>query len=79
MPGKKKVKPATSKSQQRLMGMMYAYRKGKLKSLPKDIKDRADAMKLKDIKAKASTKNEDLPEKVEENLILSFEEFFNSI
>lgn len=72
---RKKAKPATSKSQQRLMGMMYAYRNGKLKNLPQNLKDRADSMKLKDLKVKASTKHEDLPEKVEENLILNFEEF----
>lgn len=78
MPGKKKVKPSTSKSQQRLMGMMYAYRKGNLKDLPQHLKDKADSMKLKDLKAKAKTKHKDLPEKVEEQLlnnILSFKDF----
>lgn len=79
MPGKKKAKPSSSKSQQRLMGMMYAYRKGKLDNLPDELKDKADKMKLKDLKVKASTKHKKLPERVEESksYVLSFEKFLS--
>lgn len=71
--------PATSKSQQRLMGMVYAYKDGKLEldsltpSLAKKVKDIADGTKKKkgiskkDAKHFATTKHKGLPEKVEES------------
>jgi hypothetical protein len=62
--------PATSKAQQRLMGMAYAYKKGELdvKDASQEVKDLADGMTLKQLKKYASTKHEGLPDKVEDNL-----------
>lgn len=67
--------PAKSKSQRRLMGMAYAYRKGmkKLSDFPEDIQDEikriADNMKLKDLKKFAKSKENKLPKKIKnENL-----------
>lgn len=61
--------PATSKVQQRLMGMAYAYKKGDLdpKEASQEVKDLADSMTLKQLKDFASTKHEGLPE-VKENI-----------
>jgi hypothetical protein len=58
--------PAVSKSQQRLFGMVHAYKKGKLD--PKDTKDPekikkvAKSIKSKDAKKFAKTKHKGLPE-----------------
>jgi len=78
--------PSKSKSQQRLMGQAYAYRKGKLKKKDinpkyfKTIKKLADSMKLKDLKDFAKTKSKKLPNKVKkESNILSFKDFIKSI
>ena len=62
--------PATSKSQQRLMGQAYAYKKGELdsKEVSSEIKELADSMTLKQLKDFASTKHEGLPERVPENI-----------
>lgn len=62
--------PSTSKAQQRLMGMAYAYKKGELdaKETSQEVKDLADAMTLKQLKKYASTKHDGLPDKVEDNL-----------
>lgn len=62
--------PATSKAQQRLMGMAYAYKKGELdaKEASQEVKDLADSMTLKQLKKYASTKHEGLPDKVDDNL-----------
>lgn len=85
---------STSKSQQRLMGMVYAYKKGELKldklnkSLADKIKSIANGGKTKDgektkgmtlkaAKDYAKTKHEGLPEKVEEQNIISFADFTN--
>lgn len=62
---------ATSKSQQRLMGMVHAYQNGELKtkgmdkSLLDKIKKMAKQMKPKSVKDFAETKHENLPQKVE--------------
>lgn len=60
---------STSKSQQRLMGMVHAYQKGDLKDsdVSKSIIDIADEMKPSNVEDFASTKHKGLPEKVEEN------------
>ena len=42
--------PATSKSQQRLFGMVHAYNKGELKNPPQIVIDIAKSMKKKDTK-----------------------------
>jgi hypothetical protein len=58
--------PDRSKSQKRLMGMAYAYKKGEFKGEPsRKIKDLADQMSLKDLKDFARTKENDLSQKVE--------------
>lgn len=59
-----------SKSQQRFMGMVYAYKNGELdtknmsKSMLEKIKKAADGMTKKEAKKLASTKHKDIPEKV---------------
>jgi len=62
--------PATSKAQQRLMRMAYAYKKGELdsKEASQEVKDLADSMALKQLKKYAATKHEGLPDKVDDNL-----------
>jgi len=63
--------PSTSKSQQRLMGMVHAYQKGELKtkdmdkSLVDKIKKMAKQMKPNSVKDFAETTHENLPQKVE--------------
>ena len=64
---------STSKSQQRLFGMVHAYNKGDLKSgdvdedLMNQIKKISKGMTKKDAKKMAKTKHDDLPEKVPTN------------
>lgn len=64
--------PSTSKAQQRLMGMAYAYKKGELQSneVSPDIIQLANSMNLKQLKDFASTKHNDLRSKADENLTL---------
>ena len=61
--------PSTSRVQQRLMGMAYAYKKGELKDadVSAEVKELADSMTLKQLKDFASTKHDGLPE-VAENI-----------
>jgi hypothetical protein len=61
--------PATSKAQQRLMGMAYALKSGEMdsKDASQEVKDLADSMTLKQLKDFASTKHEGLPDYVEED------------
>lgn len=72
--------PAKSKSQQRLMGMVYAYKKGKLDTKDIDdglldkIKKIAKNIKTKDAKDFAETKHNN----ISENLIKTFESFKRS-
>jgi hypothetical protein len=72
--------PSKSKSQQRLMGLAYAYKNGDIKSKDLDsryadkVKELSKSMSLKDLKHFARTKHEGLPEKVEET-ILRFDQF----
>ncbi|MDF1551372.1 MAG: DUF3008 family protein, partial [Bacteroidales bacterium] len=73
---------AESKSQQRLMGMAYAYKTGKLElnDMPSEMQDKiksiADSMTEKDLKDFAATKHKNLPE-VKETFVLSFNDFLN--
>lgn len=62
--------PSTSKAQQRLMGMAYAYKKGELQSdeVSPDIIQLANSMNLKQLKDFASTKHNDLRSKADENI-----------
>jgi hypothetical protein len=62
--------PSVSQTQQRLMGMAWAYQKGELSlkdvpaSLKEKIKDLAGHMKKKDLSDFAHTKRKDLPERI---------------
>jgi hypothetical protein len=68
--------PSTSKSQQRLMGMSYAVKKGDMTisdidaSYRDEVKDLVDTMTLKELKDFASTQHKGLPEsnKIDEAL-----------
>jgi len=83
MPGKKKPKKAKSKTQQRLMGMVYAYKEGNLKlkgldpELAKKIRKIAKNLKLEDAEKMASTKHKKLPEKIKETHIKRFSDLLN--
>lgn len=55
--------PAVSKSQQRLMAMVHAYKNGKLKKAPKKIKDVARHISDSDARDFARTKHKGLPAK----------------
>ena len=55
--------PALSKSQQRLMGMVHAYKNGKLKNAPEKIKNVAKHISDEDARDFAKTKTDKLPEK----------------
>ena len=55
---------AVSKSQQRLFGMVDAYKKGEMKNAPKKVKDIAKDMSMKDVKDFAETKHKGLPNRV---------------
>lgn len=72
--------PSKSKSQQRLMGLAYAYKSGDVKSkdlnprYADEIKSLAKSMTKKQLRDFAETKHKGLPEKVEER-ILSFASF----
>jgi len=59
---------ALSKSQQRFMGMVYAYKKGEMPNASDEVKKAAEGMSKKDAEKYASTKHAKLPEKVEEAL-----------
>ena len=72
--------PAKSKAQQRFMGMVYAYKKGKKKKkdIPKNIQDKvvatASAMKDKDILDFVHTDTKNLPVKVKKESINTLKE-----
>ena len=57
-----------SKSQQRFMGMVYAYKKGEMPNASDEVIKAAEGMSKEDVKKYASTKHAKLPEKVEEKL-----------
>ena len=74
--------PSTSKSQRRLFGLAYSIKKAgknsdKYKNANNKIKELVDSMTLKDLEDYASTKETDLPEKVEEKFgyFESFEDY----
>lgn len=69
--------PSVSRKQQKLMGMVYAYKKGKLKNASPTIKKISKSMNSSDVKHFAETKHKDLPEKVKESKILDFITFVN--
>lgn len=55
--------PATSKSQQRLMGMVHAYQKGRLRKASKRIREIAAHISEEDAEHFAKTRHDGLPEK----------------
>lgn len=55
--------PATSKSQQRFMGMVHAVQKGDMKAPSKQVAEAAKSMSKSDAKDFAKTKHKGLPEK----------------
>jgi len=63
--------PSRSKAQQRFMGLVHAYKKGEVPAskVSKAVKDVAKSMKKKSTKDFASTKHDDLPNKVKEYLM----------
>ena len=63
--------PSKSKAQQRFMGLVHAYKKGDIPAsqVSKAVKDAAKSMKKKSAKDFASTKHNDLPNKVREYLM----------
>ena len=63
--------PSRSKAQQRFMGLVHAYKKGEVPAskVSKAVKDAAKSMKKKSTKDFASTKHDDLPNKVKEYLM----------
>ena len=64
---------AVSKKQQRFMGMVYAYKKGKMPNASDEVIKAAEGMSKKDAEKYASTKHAKLPEKVEENTAIESE------
>ena len=63
--------PSRSKAQQRFMGLVHAYKKGEVPAskVSKSVKDAAKSTKKKSTKDFASTKHDDLPNKVREYLM----------
>lgn len=72
--------PATSKTQQRLMGLALAYKRKDISpaklnpGLRSKVKKLAKSMTLKQLKDFAKTKHDKIPERVSEKL-LNFEQF----
>lgn len=56
------LEKSSSRSQQKLMGMVYAYKKGQMKNASDEVKKIANGMSMKDAKKFASTKHKGLPE-----------------
>lgn len=55
--------PSTSKSQQRLFGMVHAYQKGKLRHAPAKVREIAGHISEEDAKHFAKTRHDGLPER----------------
>ena len=64
--------PAVSKSQQRLFGMVHAYKNGKLKNAPAKIKEVARHISDDDARDFAKTKRKGLPEEKKASSPLDF-------
>ena len=73
--------PSVSKTQQRLMGQALAYKRGEIKAkdlnpdYADEIKKLAKSMTGKQLKDFAGTKHKNLPEKVKESNVMSFDSF----
>lgn len=74
--------PATSKTQQRLMGTAYAVKSGDAKIEDIDaayrdkVKELVDGMTLQQLKDYASTEHKGLPDKVKEKKVIPIEEYW---
>ena len=65
--------PSKSKSQQRFMGLVHAFKKGDVKGseVSKSVKDAAASMDTKSVKKYASTKHKGKPEKVNKEWLIN--------
>ena len=57
---------SVSQSQQKMMGMALAYKRGEMDDASPEVKKMADSMSMKDLEDFAKTKHKGLPKKVEE-------------
>jgi len=64
--------PALSKSQQRLFGMVHAYKNGKMKKAPKKIKEIAKNISDDDARDFARTSHGGLPDKKASSFSVNF-------
>jgi hypothetical protein len=62
------LEKAKSRSQQRLMGMALAYKRGEMKDASASVKRMADSMSEKDLEDYAKTKHDKIPEKIDEEM-----------
>ncbi len=73
--------PSVSRTQQRLMGQALAYKRGEIKAkdlnpeYADEIKKLAKSMTEKQLKDFAGTKHKNLPEKVKESNVMTFDSF----
>jgi len=73
--------PASSKQQQKFMGLVHALKKGDIKpsDVSQSVKDAAKSMSKKDAKDFASTSHKGLPRKVKQEIINKLKEYANKM
>ena len=73
--------PASSKQQQKFMGMVHALKKGDIKpsDVSQSVKDAAKSMSKKDAKDFASTPHKNLPRKVKQEILNKLKEYANKM
>ena len=73
--------PASSKQQQKFMGMVHALKKGDIKpsDVSQSVKDAAKSMSKKDAKDFASTPQKGLPRKVKKEILKKLKEYANKM
>ena len=73
--------PASSKQQQKFMGMVHALKKGDIKpsDVSQSVKDAAKSMSKKDAKDFASTPHKGLPKKVKQEILKKLKEYANKM
>ena len=73
--------PASSKQQQKFMGMVHALKKGDIKpsDVSQSVKDAAKSMSKKDAKDFASTPHKGLPRKVKQEILKKLKEYANKM
>lgn len=69
--------PAVSQQQQKLMGLALSYKKGEVPAseVSAKVKSLAKSMSLKELEKYASAKHKDLPKKIKESRLSTFEQF----